>query len=467
MLGDNQSIRCDKSSLCSRMGYQKKGYMSGEIGVAWLKDWNAQTKVKAGGRTRLLIVDGHSSHYTLDFLEYAQGNNIVVLCYPSHSTHVYQGLDVVIFSVLKQAWSDERDKFEARGLAVTKLNFMTVYVKAHVCTFTESNIRVAFAKTGIVPYNPDVVTEKMMAPSLETSTTSLLPLGLASPICELVDLISCHNARKRKQEEMETEAETPEMATGSPNTSYMPVQHAVASLVTTSSSFLVSSLPILPTSMLPPIFTICMSPIRQPDRMILDTEPSTEFEAKLQEAFHTSNMIAEAQKKVMQAQTVLHSMYLEGVQGQLQAQEEKKSKKRKTGKINMDGHAKILMQDNIIAGVQEWQDGQDKAVEEAVIKKRAREKYTVAMDIWKVREMDQKEQNAVLKGGWDKDVKKWTVEQDNAKYEHRKPRWTKPKMPTMEKTIWKSMLADFNTEEPGSDEDDDDDDKILVDGDSD
>ncbi|KAF8232650.1 hypothetical protein L208DRAFT_1270769 [Tricholoma matsutake] len=147
--------------------------------------------------------------------------------------------------------------------------------------------------------------------------------------------------------------------------------------------------------------------------MISDTEPSTEFEAKLQEAFHTSNTIVEAQKKVMQvmqAQTVLHSMYLGGVQGQLQAQKEKKSKKRKTGKINMDGHAKILMQDNIIAGVQEWQDGQDKAVEEAVIKKRAREKYTVAMDIWKVREMDQKERNAVLKGGWDKDVKKWTVE---------------------------------------------------------
>lgn len=40
-------------------------------------------------------------------------------------------------------------------------------------------------------------------------------------------------------------------------------------------------------------------------------------------------------------------------------------------------------------------------------------------------------------------------------------------MPTMEKTIWKPMLADFNTEEPGSDEDDDDDDEILVDGDSD
>jgi len=65
------------------MGYQKKGYTSGEIGVAWLKDWDKQTKEKADGRTRLLVVDGHSSHYTLEFLEYACNNDIVVLCYPS------------------------------------------------------------------------------------------------------------------------------------------------------------------------------------------------------------------------------------------------------------------------------------------------------------------------------------------------------------------------------------------------
>jgi len=65
---------------------------------------------------------------------------------------------------------------------VTKLNFLAVYTKAHVRAFTENNIRAAFAKTGIVPYNPNVVTVEMMAPSLETSTTSLLPLGLASPV---------------------------------------------------------------------------------------------------------------------------------------------------------------------------------------------------------------------------------------------------------------------------------------------
>jgi len=371
------------------MGYQKKGYTSGEIGVAWLKDWDKQTKAKAGGQARLLLVDGHSSHYTLGFLEYARDNNVVVLCYPSHSTHVYQGLDVVVFSVLKRTWSDERDRFEALGHAVTKLNFMTVYAKAHARTFTESNIRAAFAKTGIVPYNPGVITTEMMAPSLETSTTSLLPLGLATPVHEVVDLISHHNARKRKHQE--TEGVKPEQAVAGGLLPYTPVQCGLASLAMTSASFLVSASLIQSDMVLPPLFTTTITPPTQQDAMLLDVKPSNEFEAQLQAALHTSNMVVAMQKQVMagmQAQTVLQSMYLEGVQGQLQAQEEKKIKKRKTGKINMDGWAKILTQDNIIEGMKEWQDGQDKAVEEATSKKKAKEQYNLAMDVWKVREMD-------------------------------------------------------------------------------
>ena len=150
------------------MGYQKKGYTSGEIATAWIEDFNKLTKVKANGRHQLLVVDGHSSHFTMGFLEYARNHKITVLCYLSHSTHVYQGLDVVIFSVLKRAWSEERDKFEKSGPAVSKVNFLEVYAKAHVRAFTKENILAAFKKTGIVPFNPDVITDAMMAPSLET-----------------------------------------------------------------------------------------------------------------------------------------------------------------------------------------------------------------------------------------------------------------------------------------------------------
>ena len=162
-----------------------------------------------------------------------------------------------------------------------------------------------------------------MAPSLETSTTSLLPLGLASPVHGLVDLISHHTARKWKCQEMEESAETPHTKSpgtwttaGFPNSSYTPVQRALASLETMFTSFIVSDSPILSTSELLAIFTVIISPPNLKDAMILDVEPRSELEAKLQGALQVSNAIVEAQKMViggMQAQTVLQSMYLEGV----------------------------------------------------------------------------------------------------------------------------------------------------------
>jgi hypothetical protein len=272
------------------MGYQKKGYTSGEIGVAWLQDWDKLTKKKANGRYRLLIVDGHSSHYTMGFLDYARKNTIVVLCYPSHSTHVYQGLDVVIFSVLKRAWSDERDKFEKSGPVVSKLNFLSVYARAHARAFTTANILVAFSKTGIVPFNPDVVTEEMMAPSLETSISSLLPLTLGSPVKEVVDLISHHRARKRKRED--DDASCQESQRGPPQTppvshssmAYTPVQRGLRALGSTSVSFLVSDSPLASNSCLPPLQTIEISPHTSRDKALLSIKPATDREQELMAA---------------------------------------------------------------------------------------------------------------------------------------------------------------------------------------
>ena len=74
----------------------------GEIALEWMKnDFDPVTKEKAAGRTRVLLMDGHGSHYTLKLLEYAQANNIVILGYPPHCTHVLQGLDVVCFAKMK------------------------------------------------------------------------------------------------------------------------------------------------------------------------------------------------------------------------------------------------------------------------------------------------------------------------------------------------------------------------------
>lgn len=93
-----------------RIGYQKKGWTDGEIGAEWMKIFEEQTREKADGEHQLLLLDGHNSHFTVEFLQLARLRNIVVLCYPAHGTHIYQGLDIIIFAVFKLLLSKERDK---------------------------------------------------------------------------------------------------------------------------------------------------------------------------------------------------------------------------------------------------------------------------------------------------------------------------------------------------------------------
>jgi len=85
----------------------KKGWTDGEISCAWIEDFDKKTFAKARGQKHVMLIDGHNSHYTYEFLKYACMHNIHVLCYPSHTTHIYQGLDIVIFSVLKKCWTEE------------------------------------------------------------------------------------------------------------------------------------------------------------------------------------------------------------------------------------------------------------------------------------------------------------------------------------------------------------------------
>jgi len=71
-------------SICHSL----KGWTDGDIALFWMtKDFDEQTHDKAQGQARVLILDGHSSHYTPELLEYAQDHNIMILGYPPHCTH--------------------------------------------------------------------------------------------------------------------------------------------------------------------------------------------------------------------------------------------------------------------------------------------------------------------------------------------------------------------------------------------
>ena len=82
------------------------GWTNNDIGLAWLEQvFDRYTKKKARQSYRLLIVDGHGSHLTMEFIDYCDDNKILLAIYPPHSTHTLQPLDVAMFKPLSTAYS--------------------------------------------------------------------------------------------------------------------------------------------------------------------------------------------------------------------------------------------------------------------------------------------------------------------------------------------------------------------------
>jgi hypothetical protein len=59
------------------------GWSNNEIGVAWLQQvFDRSTKPKARSSWRLLILDGHRSHVSMDFISYCDQNKILLAISP-------------------------------------------------------------------------------------------------------------------------------------------------------------------------------------------------------------------------------------------------------------------------------------------------------------------------------------------------------------------------------------------------
>ena len=165
--------------------------MDGELAIQrMISDFDAQTSAKAAGKPCALFLDGHCSHYTPELLRYAQGNNITILAYPPHCTHALQGLDVVCFACMKHIWNKEVANFEdENGHGVNKGEFASVFGTAFLKAFTVDTVRAAFWATGIVPFNPEIITLVQMKPSEPASIKGSFPMPQPSPVCTIMSSI--------------------------------------------------------------------------------------------------------------------------------------------------------------------------------------------------------------------------------------------------------------------------------------
>ena len=140
------------------------------LGIYWLKNiFQRYTNQKAGNRRRLLIVDGHSSHVNMEFINMCDKLRIILLILPPHSTHRLQPLDVSLFAPLATFYTNGLNTlmFNSLGMvSMSKRSFWSLFLPAWKQAFTPKNIASGFEKTGIWPYNPNFVLATITKPQL-------------------------------------------------------------------------------------------------------------------------------------------------------------------------------------------------------------------------------------------------------------------------------------------------------------
>ena len=141
----------------SRYAVSDKGWIDQKLFYSWLKDHFLPSA--ASHRPLLLLLDGHSSHFEPQSIEFAKEHDIVIFCLPPHTTHECQPLDVGLFGPLKKSWQQECHKFyqNNHGIVITKLNFNRVFREAWLKAISPLNVCGGFRKSGVFPFNRDAV----------------------------------------------------------------------------------------------------------------------------------------------------------------------------------------------------------------------------------------------------------------------------------------------------------------------
>lgn len=122
----------------------ENGWITDDTALEWLqKVFIPQTAPLDPSEVRLLVLDGHGSHTTTEFMWECFSNNIQLLFLPPHTSHVLQPLDLAVFSPLKTSYRKQVGFLNllTDSTPIGKRNFLRCYYKARIDALTARNIR--------------------------------------------------------------------------------------------------------------------------------------------------------------------------------------------------------------------------------------------------------------------------------------------------------------------------------------
>ncbi|KNG45663.1 pogo transposable [Stemphylium lycopersici] len=170
--GERGFVTC-LATICANGSALPPGLIFAALGLSWLEQvFQRATKEKALRDYRLLIVDGHGSHLTMDFINYCDSHRILLAILPPHFTHTLQPLDVVMFKPLSLAYSKAlSDHLQTtQGLIpINKTDFFPLFWQAWISSFKKDTILKAWEATGIWPQAAERVLKRFNHESRDES----------------------------------------------------------------------------------------------------------------------------------------------------------------------------------------------------------------------------------------------------------------------------------------------------------
>jgi hypothetical protein len=158
----------------------ENGWTDCNIALEWIRHFDKYTAPRTHGKYRLLILDGHASHVSPQFVEYCEEHNIIPLCLPPYSTHELQPLDVGVFGPLAKAYRKLVTEGALFGaVKVDNHQFLRYYEKARACIFR--NIPGAWRGAGLLPYNPEKVLARHRPAEAPITALALVPAPTSAP----------------------------------------------------------------------------------------------------------------------------------------------------------------------------------------------------------------------------------------------------------------------------------------------
>ncbi|KKA22239.1 hypothetical protein T310_3734 [Rasamsonia emersonii CBS 393.64] len=114
-----------------RIATASKGYTTDEIAMDWIRHFHQHTEKRVSKTdARLLLMDGHGSHLTYNFLNYCEKYNIIPFCFVPHTTHLVQPLDGQPFQAYKHYFRKKNNENIQWGIStMDKPTFFVISLK--------------------------------------------------------------------------------------------------------------------------------------------------------------------------------------------------------------------------------------------------------------------------------------------------------------------------------------------------